>query len=137
MTKTSESFNEKVREVIKKTLVNDPLITQSSLLDHLNHTLNRSFSRRYVKRMTEDVLIRGRMEAKNEDLKQRVFEVSETFRMTRKTLFDIVLWEPGVSNLRAPTVREVIKACNMLVKMDLKILDAQLAAGLLKKTKEE
>jgi hypothetical protein len=126
---------EKIRRVIRDARAQDPLISVSDLHSILEKKLGRSFSRKYIAKLSDKVARQSLVEADRTKIEQRLDFTRENYRIVRERLMRIVCWTPDPDNptARPPANKDIIEAGKNIVMMDLALLSAELANGLYKR----
>lgn len=128
-------IEEKIRRTIRDARARDPLITVVGVQDELQHKLNRTFDRKYLKKLYEKVARESRVELDRMQIEQRMSFTRENYRMMREELLKIVYWTPddNLQGMPKPLAKDRIEAAKNVVMMDLALLNAEIANGMYKK----
>lgn len=123
---------ERLRREVRDARAKDPLITVSALAEILEKEFNRSFSRKYVAKLSDKVARQALIEADRTQIEQRMAFTRENYRMVRERLLKIVFWKPEYG-LKQPWDTTVVEAARNLVMLDLALLKAEIETGMYKK----
>jgi hypothetical protein len=129
--KIGSDTKERLKRIIRDTLVVDPMISlrglQAVLLEKNIKMGNLNSLAKVRKEITADAV----EEADRTKILERFVQMDERARLMREQLFKVIF--PSDKDLVRPTIGEQMSAMNLIVKTDLKLLRAALDMGLYRK----
>lgn len=130
---------ERIKRAIRDILAIDPLIGVTRLKQQL---LTRGFHGahgnamdwRYVAKLVRKITREGAMSMDRQKLSDRILPIKERFRLMAEELIKTIYWTPPREGERddgmaPPTRTERMKAIELLMKLDLAILKAEVDVG--------
>jgi len=109
---------EKIRRAIRDAMARDPLTTIVGLQQELEQKLNRTFDRKYLKKLCEKVHCEALIHADRTQLDERRKITREKFRLASKRLLKIINWTPEHGGSK-PWDSVVVEAAKNLAMLDL------------------
>lgn len=128
-----------LRREIRDARAIDPLISVSSLEQHLEKKFNRGFSYRYIAKLADKIARQALIEADRTQIEERLAFTRENYRIVRERLMQIICWQPDpespipIEKQRPPYNEDIIDAGKTIVMLDLAILKAEIDNGLYKR----
>jgi hypothetical protein len=131
-------IEQKIRREIRDARAKDPLVTIVALQEQLEKKFDRTFSRKYLAKLSHKVARQTLIEIDRAKIEQRMNFTRENYRMVREKLMEIMYWDKDVHpGERPPQKRDVVQAAKAVAMLDLALLKAEIETGMYKKPMEQ
>jgi uncharacterized protein YnzC (UPF0291/DUF896 family) len=129
--KIGSDTKERLKRIIRDTLVVDPMISLRGLQAVLLAKNIKMGNLNSLAKVRKEITAEAVEEADRTKILERFVQMDERARLMREQLFRIIF--PSDTELVRPTASEQISAMNMVIKNDLQILRAALDMGVYRK----
>lgn len=130
-----------IKRAIRIAIAKDPLISarrlqQALLKEGFKTYRDAPLDIDYVLKLVKKVNAEGAHDIKDSEIESRMTETRERFRVTLERLFKIAFWEWDYlkDGIGMPEVRDQVKALEAIMKMDIALLQAEMDAGIFKRS---
>ncbi len=137
MPPTSKDVQNEIMREIRNCIAIDPLASINTIRKYLKSkgykTVNGTeLDHQYITKLVHKLRVSVSRQLNNRDLNNRINELKERYRMVYEKLASIAFFseEHKKKGYTEPTHAEVLKALEIVVKLDLAILAAELSCGI-------